>query len=231
MKKIIVTGITGFVGRYLATELVKMGYEVIGICRKKIQMENVRIVECPLEEISKLEKLISDRDIEACIHLAWAGSTGSGRTDEKLQLSNVYYSIELIRVLARMGVMRFVGVGTLAEKEVCNYSPNDGATPNLTSFYGVAKITAHFMTKAECSSLKMEHIWCQLSNLYGIGDQTNNFVNFATDIFLNGKRASLQPESNTMILNVRDAVQDYKQLVNKEKHIQHTLLEAVKKEN
>ncbi|PYG87794.1 nucleoside-diphosphate-sugar epimerase [Ruminiclostridium sufflavum DSM 19573] len=197
MKKVIVTGANGFVGTALLNEITKEGVEVIAVIRNGeenvAQIENlpgVRLVYCELSEITRLPQIVEDRDIEACIHLAWEGSSGDVRADYKVQLRNVRYSLDLINAIAGMKVKRFTGAGTLAEKDVLNYHPTAGAVPNAVSIYGIAKMTMHFMTKAECTRLGVEHIWCYLSNTYGIGNRTENFVNFASRLMLTGKRAA-----------------------------------------
>ncbi|MBQ3069435.1 MAG: NAD(P)-dependent oxidoreductase [Clostridia bacterium] len=197
MKKILLTGANGFIGSALIKELSAQGVQVYAVIKDREERvehiqkyDNVFIVYCDLAEIERIPSLIEDRDIDTCIHLAWAGSFGDGRADYALQLQNVQYSMDLINVAANMGIKRFVGAGTLAEKDVQNYHPTDGATPNAVSIYGIAKITAHYMTKAECTRLGMEHIWCYLSNTYGVGNTTNNFVNMASRLMLQGKRAA-----------------------------------------
>lgn len=70
MKKAIVTGATGFVGGWLVKELVSQGVKVIAVVRSKEsditvlqQNDNIRIVVCPLEEITTLPLRILDEDI------------------------------------------------------------------------------------------------------------------------------------------------------------------------
>lgn|SRR5574344_1233718 len=196
MKKILVTGSNGFIGTYLLKEMSKDGNEIIAIVKdnkeniKEIKdLPGVRIVYCELSNLSCLISKISDRDIDICIHLAWAGSSGEARADYELQLQNVKYALDMVKVANIMGIKRYVGAGTLAEKDVLKYHPSNGAKPKAVSMYGIAKISMHFMTKAECSSLGMEHIWCYLSNTYGIGNYTNNFINIASKTMLAGKPA------------------------------------------
>ena len=45
------------------------------------------------------------------------------------------------------------------------------------------------MSKAECVRLGVEHIWAYLSNTYGVGNYTSNFVNFASKVMITGKSA------------------------------------------
>lgn len=196
INKVIVTGANGFIGIELLRLLSSKGIKVFAVIKdrnEKIEevkkLSDISIVYCEMDNIEDLPQLINDRDIDTCIHLAWAGSFGELRADYLLQLKNVEYSMRVVDVIAQMGIKRFVGAGTLAEKDVLNYHATDGATPNVVSIYGIAKITTHFMTKAECSKLGIEHIWCYLSNTYGVGNTTNNFVNMASKLMLGGKRA------------------------------------------
>lgn len=212
MKKVIVTGASGFVGRAVVRELTMSNIEVVAIVRDNKaniddwnQNEKVKIVYCNMENIEDLPGLIND-DIDACIHLAWAGSYGNGRADYVMQLENVIYSTKLVDTLSKLNVKRFVGIGTLAEKDVLNYHATAGAKPNDVSIYGIAKITNHFITKVECTKHGIEHIWCYLSNTYGVGNTTGNFVNFAITKMLKGERASFtKGEQMYDFINIVDA--------------------------
>lgn len=204
MNKIMVTGANGFIGSALLNEIAKDGAEIIAIIRNQEEpiehikkIPKVRIYYCELSEIDKLQEIVPDRDIDAVIHLAWAGSTGDARAEYNLQLLNVKYALDTLNVANKMNIKRFVGAGTLAEKDVLNYHPTDNATPNAVSIYGIAKISTHFMTKAECTKLGMDHIWCYLSNTYGVGNITGNFVNFASKLMLTGGRAAFTSGEQT----------------------------------
>lgn len=204
MKKAIVTGANGFIGSALLKVMSQAGVQVYAVIKDQneridhiVDIPGVQIVYCELDQISNLPQMIADRDIDTCIHLAWAGSSGDARADYGLQLRNVQYALDTVDAVAAMGVKRYVGAGTLAEKDVLNYHPTDGATPNAVSIYGIAKISMHFMTKAQCAKNGMEHIWCYLSNTYGVGNTTNNFVNMASRLMLNGKRAAFTAGEQT----------------------------------
>lgn len=195
--KVMVTGANGFLGSNLLNKLTQKDIDVVAVVRssesdisKIADLRRVKIVTCPLEEMEELPRLVQDEDIELCIDFAWNSANGPKRSDVRIQMDNVANTVTLCESLAKLGVKRFVGIGTLAEREVMRYLPTDGATPGPMSFYGVAKAGAEYMSKIICTQLGIEHIWCRLSNVYGVGDRTNNFVNFASRRMLSGERAA-----------------------------------------
>lgn len=199
----IITGANGFIGSALLSEMSSKGEKIYAIIKDKNEktdhiqnLSGVEIVYCELSEIESLAEKIKE-PVDCLIHLAWAGSFGDARADYALQLKNCEYALRTVDVCEKMGIPRFVGVGTLAEKDVLNYHMDDGATPNAVSIYGIAKLNTQLMTKAECTKLNIEHLWCQLSNTYGVGNTTNNFVNMASKKILSGQRASFTEATQT----------------------------------
>lgn len=77
MKKAIVTGATGFIGKFLVRELVKQNVEVIAVVRRGTKNLNtinalpVKIVECNIADYHMLPDMIADRDIDVVFHIAW----------------------------------------------------------------------------------------------------------------------------------------------------------------
>lgn len=194
MKAAIVTGANGFVGSALLRELSERGVRVFAVVKderedvSKIQgLPRVEIVFCDMDELERLPERIG-APAEVFYHLAWAGSTGAARGDYALQLQNVRWTLDAARAAGAAGCRRFVGAGTLAELDVNAYTPLNGSTPNAVSIYGAAKIAAHYMSKADCAGV--EHLWAYLSNTYGVGNYTSNFVNFASKTMLTGQPAN-----------------------------------------
>lgn len=211
MKSAIVTGANGFVGSTLVRELTANGVDVTAVVRNEqsnvsrlADIKNVRVIYCAMDDIRNLaDKLDTGADV--FYHMAWEGSTGPARADYGLQLKNVQGSLDAVHAAAAIGCSRFVGIGTLAEKDVWAYTPLDGATPNDVSCYGSAKIASHLMTKAECNKLGLEHLWAMLSNTYGIGNYTSNFINFASKLMITGQPANFTPAEQIYdFVNVAD---------------------------
>lgn len=195
MNSAIITGANGFVGTALVKELSIRGMSITAVVRNEqsdvaeIQgLPGVQIVSCSMEELEKLPDQVQ-KGADVFYHLAWSGSTGPARGDYELQLTNAKWVLDAVDVAAKLGCRKFVGAGTLAELDVNAYIPMDGSTPNPVSCYGVAKITAHYMSKVKCNHLGIDHCWAYLSNTYGIGNYTSNFVNFAAKLMIEGRPA------------------------------------------
>ena len=209
MKKVLVTGANGFIGSLLVKELMSNGIEVIAAYHgDKDQIPpDARMVKLTMERFEDLSDRIPDRDIDVMYHLAWSGVSGVLRGDYAMQLKNAQYTCDAVGVASQMGIRRFVGTGTLAQLDGLNYITENASTPNLVSCYGSAKTAAQFMSKAVANSVGIEHIWCYISNSYGIGDQSNNFINFACKKMLNGERASFTAgEQNYDFVYITDTI-------------------------
>lgn len=198
MKNVLVTGATGFIGKQLIQKLAENGIQVTALIRSKKNnlnvlpnVKDINVVYCELSEINQLEKYLkSTSEFDTLYHLAWDGTSGDRRANYICQYSNVKYTLDLINVANNLGIKRFIGAGTLAEYDNLAYLPLDGASPNAVAMYAAAKISAHFMSKIECNRLGMEHVWGIFSNIYGVGNTTNNFVNYASKLMLSEERAS-----------------------------------------
>lgn len=210
MKKALVTGANGFLGSLLVNELLCGGIEVIAAdmpgCNDRIASD-ARFVSFDMSDFSTLKSAVQDTDIDVIYHMAWVGSSGPARADYKLQLRNAEYTCDAVRAASDMGIKRFVGAGTLAQYDCLAYIGENGSSPNGVSCYGTAKITSQFISKAVANSCGVEHIWCIISNTYGVGNTTMNFVNMAAKKMLTGERAAFtSAEQNYDFVYVSDTI-------------------------
>ena len=210
MRKALVTGANGFIGSLLVKKLLDNSVEVIAadlVGHNANIPKEARFVGFDMRDFTSLKKAVSDTDIDTIYHMAWSGPFGPDRADYSLQLDNVKYTCDAVKTAAEMGIGRFVGAGTLAQMDCMAYIGENGSTPNAVSIYGTAKVAAQYMSKAVANAVDVEHIWCMISNTYGVGNTTMNFINFASKKLLDGERASFTAaEQNYDFVYITDTI-------------------------
>ncbi|MCR5532195.1 MAG: NAD(P)-dependent oxidoreductase [Lachnospiraceae bacterium] len=196
MKKAIVTGANGFVGTAVCRELANQGVEVIAIIRHPDEIitgiadiKGLRIVYCDLAEFGKLADLISDRDVDAFYHFAWVGSAGPLRGNSDVQLKNVQYTCDSVKVCAAMNCKRFVFASSVMEYEIEATMATE-ATPGINTLYCSAKVAADYMARTIAGSFGVEYIRAVISNIYGPGEMSPRLVNTSIRKMLKGEHCA-----------------------------------------
>lgn len=182
MKKVIVTGSTGFIGKFLVRELVKQGIETIAVVRENSKhLDNiaalpVRIVCCNIDNMKILPDLIEDRDIDAVFHIAWQGVSDMDARNQSVQIQNLQSTLELIDAMHEMSIGTFVGAGSLHEAESLIEMSEDKVVSNLGYMYKASKTAAHWMGKAKAGAYGIRFFW-PLINTYGEEERSTRLVN------------------------------------------------------
>lgn len=182
MKRTVISGATGAVGMALIKKCIEEEAEVLVLCRKGSARAGripnhplVQTLEVDLADYQALEN--SNRKTWGVFyHLAWLGTTGESRDDALLQMQNVIYTLEAVRLAKRLGCHTFVGAGSQAEYgrfEGCL----KGNTPTFPETgYGIAKLAAGQMSRLLCKQLGMKHIWTRILSVYGPYDGEQSMV-------------------------------------------------------
>lgn len=196
MKKVIVTGATGFIGYNLVKFLKKENIEIIALVRKKSKSveklydEKIRVVECEMMNYKELPSLILDRDIDCVFHTAWQGVSDSDAKNSEIQIKNLQYTLDLIESMKVMKIKTLVGCGSIHEQEAIIEMEENRVSANLGLMYKTAKTAAHWMGKAKCGSYGIRFFW-PLINTYGEGEQSARLINSVIRKIYNGEKPSL----------------------------------------
>lgn len=179
----IVTGATGFVGKHLVPELLKNNEEVTVLVRdaEKIPSEwsdKVHVIETDLHHLKEVkEEQIEDPYDRCFIHMAWEGTAGQLRTDERIQLNNITGVHDAVELAARLKCKRFVYAGSIMEYEAMKALVSDGFEPGLGMIYSTAKLAGDFMARAWCKKFGLDYVCVIISNIYGPGEKSERFLN------------------------------------------------------
>ena len=194
MKRAIVTGASGFVGRHLVQELITNDIDVIAVVKDENsnisdlkKSSSVCIVYCDLDHMRELPSTIQDRNAEVFFHLAWEGSSGDYRTNERLQMKNALSTVDALKACSELGCKRFVGAGSIMEKEAIYAVYAQRNRPGKSYIYGMGKLAAHMASKSFAASMGIEHLWGLITNAYGPGELSPRFVNTTLRRVLRGE--------------------------------------------
>lgn len=195
MKKAIVSGANGFVGSAVVRELLQQDKERVevvaldldGNCDQLPNDRRVRFYPFELEHAMKLKDQLKKEGADIFFHFAWAGSAGAERADAALQLKNVQWTLDCLKLAKEAGCSRFVNAGSIMETETIRAAFSPGNQPGPGYIYGSGKLAAHTMCKSAAASLGIELVWAMITNAYGVGEKSPRMVNTAIQKCIRGE--------------------------------------------
>lgn len=211
MKKAVITGATGSVGRAIIDKLIAENVEITVLCHRGSKRVDdipdnrlIKKVCCSLDEMKSF--VPEENDYDVFYHLAWAGTTGTARDDADLQLKNIEYTLDAVELAKKMGCRKFIGAGSQAEYGLCDKQ----LTPKTPAFpftgYGMAKLAAGQLSRLKCRKLGINHTWVRILSVYGKYDPENSVIKSAINKFTANEKAEFSKgEQLWDFLSARDA--------------------------
>ena len=136
MKRILVTGAGGYIGRHIVSSLLDMGADVIAVdfnIDKIDERADRRIVDIFSGDEDLYEKLGKP---EVCLHMAWKDGFVHG-SDAHMEMLSSHYAF--IKYLVKNGTKQIAVMGTMHEVGYHEGEINDDTPCNPISLYGIAK--------------------------------------------------------------------------------------------
>ena len=182
MERAIVTGANGFVGSAVVRELLSEGIEVCAVVHDGHRdalpdADGLTVVSCDASDIQSLKGKVPDGGWDVFYDFAWDGSAGSKRADVRLQLDNVAWTVDALRVSKELGCGRFLHAGSIMEHETMAAAYKDGNRPGLGYIYGCGKVAAHIMCMSVAADIGIDLVWPEITNAYGPGERSPRLVN------------------------------------------------------
>jgi len=171
-KKVIVTGGSGFLGRFVTKKLKNRNCKDIFI---------PKIEEYDLRNLDTIKKMYRDAKADIVIHLAAVvGGIGANRENPgSFFYDNLIMGIQLMEQARLTGIEKFVALGTICaypkytkvpfkEEDLWNGYPEETNAP-----YGLAKKMLLVQSQAYRQQYNFNSIFLLPVNLYGPGDNFN----------------------------------------------------------
>ncbi|MCL5038060.1 MAG: NAD(P)-dependent oxidoreductase [Chloroflexi bacterium] len=191
MKKVVVTGAGGFIGRQSLGLLLDRGFIVhaVDIQPPVMKKQNLFWHSVDLHKPDEVEKFFKDVKPEYLLHFAWYAVPGKYWTS----LENfrwVQSSIEILRRFHESGGRRAVFSGTCAEYDWNFGTCREYETPrNPVTVYGTCKHALQIMVDAYSKETGLSTAWGRVFFLYGPYEYPSRLIAFVIRSLLKGEAA------------------------------------------
>ena len=216
LKRVLLTGAGGFIGRQCLGRLVEAGYEVHALSRAERKIESgVHWHSADLFESGGAERLLDKVRPTHLLHLAWYAEPSHYWTAAE-NFQWVRASLTLLQAFAAQGGQRVVMAGSCAEYDWRHGWCSEAVTP-LTpmTIYGTCKHSLQAMLAAYSQQYGLSSAWGRIFFLYGPHEHSSRLVSSVIHSLLKGQAAECS--NGTQIrdfLHVTDVASAFVALLN-----------------
>lgn len=177
--KVILTGASGFIGRYALRILQEKNIEILAVCRKPPVAEtdiNTIWYKLDLLDLGSVADFMRSNPADMLIHLAWAVEPGV-YWQSTANLDWLAASLHICRSFVEAGGKRIIVAGTCAEYDWAQGMPLNEFSSKIspTSLYGTCKHALHIALQAYADIMAFSLLWCRFYFLYGPGEPQQKF--------------------------------------------------------
>lgn len=182
--RVVLTGATGFIGSYLAEELVAQGYEVLALRRRQSDAWRVVAIAERLSWVNNdeagWEQRVRDFQPEYLVHAAWLGVSAEQRDDWQSQLSNLTFTMQLLQAVQQGSLKKVVVLGSQAEYGAFEGRIDESHSTLPTAAYGAVKVATLQLVRAYCEAQGLDWYWLRVFAVFGPREDAHWFVSFVS---------------------------------------------------
>lgn len=187
MKRVLLTGSTGFIGRHAVVALKERGFEVHAIGRRNPDVSDVTFHIFDLLGRGDIDGVVRSVKPSHLLHLAWSVEIGGQRSSSE-NLKWVAATLTLLQAFAEAGGHRAVLVGSYAEYGPMASTCDEASTPcEPVSLYGVAKDATRRVAERYARIAGLSMSWARIFTVYGPGEKAGRLVGGAIEALTAGR--------------------------------------------
>jgi len=205
MKKILITGSTGFIGNSLVNFFLSKKYDVFAISRKNISNSKIQFIKVNIFDHKKINKIIKKIKPDYLIHLAWEADPKK-YLNSKNNFQWLHSSLNLYLNFCKHGGKRALITGSCAEYDFNKFFlKEDFIKKKNYTRYSLCKET--FLNHAfKISKIyNTQLLWARLFWIYGLNQKKGRLIPDLIKSAKNKKKIYLKnPNFFINLLNVHD---------------------------
>jgi len=180
MRRVLVTGASGFVGRAVLDALARGDMEVVALSRRPPSREarpRLGWLAVDMLDAPALRRAVAKAGCDTCIHLAW--DVGPGYWTSPASLDWLAAGATLLRAFREAGGTRFVGAGTCAEHDwtgIGDAALREDAARRPATLYGAAKAALWDVAASYAAGTGLEAAWGVVFHAIGPGERAGRLL-------------------------------------------------------
>ena len=191
VRKVILTGATGFVGKWLIKTLLEADVDVTVIVRNKNRvdakvLDKIHIYECEYYNYQTLEIAVQKYDV--FFHLAWEGVTSKDKDNLDIQKTNIDMSVNALLLAKRLECEKFIATGTVAEYAYCERIMDFSQKQTPNDIYAAMKVSVYNISNVLSRKIGIHFIWTVLPSTFGEGRNNDNIITYTITKLLKGEK-------------------------------------------
>ncbi|MFM8952163.1 MAG: NAD-dependent epimerase/dehydratase family protein [Planctomycetaceae bacterium] len=187
MKRVFVTGATGFIGAAVARRLLADGYEVAILARPESSrqrlgraLDRMHVISGSCDSPAAFARPLEDFRPDTVMHLAWHGVGGAHRNAPDQIRKNVCAAIDLLETAAKAGCRTFVGAGSQAEYGPSRDVLHEQSPVRPVTAYGAAKLATSILLAHLAALHDVRFAWLRIFSVFGPGDDAGTLFSYVT---------------------------------------------------
>ena len=217
MKRVLITGASGFVGANLTRRLVELGDEVHAVIRHEHPLWRLESIasdvvthDADLVNPEQIEGVVRKVKPEWIFHLAVYGAYPFQTDVRQMNTTNIVGTVNLLEACRREGFERFINTGSSSEYGYKNYAPSEDENPDPNSYYAITKSLATTYCSYAAKHFGLPLTTLRLYSAFGPFEEPTRLI---PTLVLQGLRGRLPPLVDPMIardyVHVEDVVSAY----------------------
>lgn len=197
MKRVAITGATGFVGANLAERLIQDGHDVYLLIREGHQswriehlLPHLHVVSVNLLDRKELLASIKQIRPDWVFHLAAYGAYSWQENLDTAIQTNFLSAVNLVEVCREVGFEAFINTGSSSEYGLKGYAPPEDDFLDPNSYYAVTKASTTLFCRYTAQRFNLPIYTLRLYSVYGPYEDPKRLIPM---MILKGLQGTLPP--------------------------------------
>ncbi|WP_304332606.1 NAD(P)-dependent oxidoreductase [Brachyspira innocens] len=184
MKKVLVTGINGLIGQYIAEPLKELGFEVYGIGRKDINVNNFNYIKTDINNSIEIENIFNLIKPVYLIHLAWDLKD----LDSNYHFNLLSSSINILNSFHKNGGKKAIYIGSCFEYKFKELPLKESDELDFKTVYAKCKNYLREISEFYCNKNNINFCWARVFYVYGKNENPKRIFPYIVKNLLEDKK-------------------------------------------